>query len=263
MLGAIFGDVVGSLYEFHSDKTKDFQLLTPYNQLTDDSLMTIAVGCACVSSSIHDKDSFQGTLCALMREIGNMYPDAGYGQGFYNWLTNEDMGPYNSFGNGSAMRVSPVAWAAASLEEAEKLAEWSAEVTHNHPEGIKGARAIAASVFLARDGRSKAEIREYIDKNYYPMDFTLDEIRPSYSFDVTCQGSVPQGIMCFLESESLEDAVRNAVSLGGDGDTIGAMAGAIAEAYYVFPEDLKETVISYMDDDIIDYFNTYADELYS
>ena len=164
MLGAIIGDVVGSLYEFNSDKTKDFELLTPSCRLTDDSLMTIAVGCACVSSSIYDKDSFQATLCALMREIGNMYPSAGFGASFYNWLMDERAGPYNSYGNGSAMRVSPVAWVTNGLEEAERLAEWSAEITHNHPEGIKGAKAIAACIYLARDGKTKEEIKEYVNK---------------------------------------------------------------------------------------------------
>ena len=262
MLGAIIGDVVGSLYEFSSSKSKDFELLTPSCHLTDDSLMTIAVGCACVTSDTCDKESFQLTLCRLMREIGNMYPNAGYGRGFYEWLTDEDAGAYNSYGNGSAMRVSPVAWAASNLEEAQRLARWSAEVTHNHPEGIKGAEAIAICIFLARQGKEKEEIREYIDTNYYPMDFTLDEIRPSYRFDVTCQGSVPQGIMCFLESNDFEDAIRNAVSLGGDGDTIAAMAGAIAEAYYGIPSELEERIFDYLDEDIIDYYNTYADELY-
>lgn len=262
MLGAIIGDTIGSLYEFTSEKTKDFELLTPSCHLTDDSFMTIAVGCACVGSSIYDKEDFQSTLCRLMREIGNIYPGAGYGKGFYNWLMDEGAPAYNSYGNGSAMRVSPVAWVATSLDEAQRLAEWSAEVTHNHPEGIKGAQAIACAVYMARDGKSKAQIKEYIQKMYYNLEFTLDEIRPEYKFDVTCQGSVPQAIMCFLESESFEDAIRNAVSLGGDGDTIGAMAGAVAEAYYGIPRELEEKIFEYMDDEIIDYYNTYADELY-
>lgn len=262
MLGAIIGDIVGSLYEFSSPKTKDFEFLTPNCRLTDDSLMTIAVGCACVSSSIYDKESFQGVLSSLMREIGKMYPYAGYGGMFYNWIMDESVGAYHSFGNGSAMRVSPVAWVAHSLEEAERLAEWSAEVTHNHPEGIKGAQAIAACIYLAREGKSKEKIKEYVSNKYYSMDFTLDEIRPNYRFDVTCQGSVPQGIMCFLESTDFEDAIRNAISLGGDGDTIAAMAGAIAEAYYGIPENLKGAVYCYMDEEILDYFYAYADELY-
>ncbi len=262
MLGAIIGDTVGSLYEFSSDKIKDFEFLTPSCHLTDDSLMTIAVGCACVGASIYDKSDFQSTLCRLMREIGNMYPNVGYGKSFYDWLTDEGMGAYNSYGNGSAMRVSPVAWVATSLEEAERLAEWSAEVTHNHEEGIKGARAVSACIFMARNGKSKEEIRKYIDENYYFLDFTLDEIREKYSFDVTCQGTVPQAITCFLEGIDFEDTVRNAISLGGDGDTLAAIAGSIAEAYFGIPEHLSETILDYMDEDIIDYYNTYASELY-
>ncbi|MBO5312903.1 MAG: ADP-ribosylglycohydrolase family protein [Clostridia bacterium] len=262
MLGAIIGDVVGSLYEFSSDKTKSFELLTPSCHVTDDSIMTIAVGCACVSSSIYDREEFQYTLCRYMRELGNMYPDAGYGQGFYNWLMDEDAEAYGSYGNGSAMRVSPVAWVAESLEDAERLARWSAEVTHNHEYGIKGAQAVSACIYMARQGQSKESIREYIRKKYYPLDFTLDEIRPKYSFDVTCEGSVPQAIMCFLESDGFEDAIRNAISLGGDGDTIGAIAGSIAEAYYGIPEELQEKIFDYIDEDLIDYYNTYADEIY-
>lgn len=262
MLGAIIGDTVGSIYEFTSDKTKDFELLTPSCHLTDDSLMTIAVGCACVGASIYDKEEFQHTLCRLMREIGNMYPDAGYGYGFYNWLIFKDAGPYNSFGNGSAMRVSPVAWVASSLEEAERLARWSAEVTHNHKEGIKGAQATAACIYLARMGKSKEEIKEYVEEKYYTLNFTLDEIRPKYEFDVTCQGTVPPAIVCFLEGVDYEDTIRNAISLGGDGDTLAAIAGSIAEAYFGIPAELEEKILDYMDEEIIDYYNTYADELY-
>ena len=162
--------------------------------------------------------------------------------------------PYNSYGNGSAMRVSPVAWVAETLEDAEEFAAWSAEVTHNHPEGIKGAEAVAAAIFLARDGKSKEKIREYIEEKYYDLDFTIDEIRPSYSFDVTCQGSVPQAIECFLESEDFEDAIRNAISLGGDGDTQAAIAGAIAEAYYGIPDELSEKIMEYLDDTLGEYY---------
>ena len=175
---------------------------------------------------------------------------------------NDTMGPYGSYGNGSAMRVSPVAYVAGTLDEAEKLAKWSAEVTHDHPEGIKGAQAVAAAIYLAKEGHDKDEIRAYIEEKYYDLDFTLDEIRPSYSFDVTCMGSVPQAIMCFLEAEDFEDAVRNAISLGGDGDTIGAIAGAIAEAYFGIPDELQEEAMEYMDDTEKDYYFEYADQLY-
>lgn len=262
MLGAIIGDIVGSVYEFRSDKTKSFPLFVSGCSPTDDSLMTMAVGMACVSSNTKNESEFKRTLCSLMREIGRQYPDAGYGGNFYDWLMSDTMGAYGSYGNGSAMRVSPVAYVAETLEEAERLAEWSAEVTHDHLEGIRGAQAIAAAIFLAKEGKDKDEIRAYIEENYYDLDQSLDEIRPSYSFDVACQGSVPQAIECFLEAEDFEDAVRNAISLGGDGDTIAAMAGAIAEAYYGIPDELVERAMEYMDEDQQNWYFEYADELY-
>ena len=262
MLGAIIGDIVGSIYEFRSDKTKSFPLFSPGCSPTDDSLMTMAVGVTCVSADIHNESEFKHTLVLMMREIERQYPDAGYGDRFFDWLMSDTVGPYGSYGNGSAMRVSPVAYVAETLDEAEKLAKWSAEVTHDHPEGIKGAQAVAAAIYLAKEGHDKDEIRAYIERKYYDLDFTLDEIRPSYSFDVTCMGSVPQAIMCFLEAEDFEDAVRNAISLGGDGDTIGAMAGAIAEAYFGIPDELQEEAMEYMDDTEKDYYFEYADQLY-
>lgn len=262
MLGAIIGDIVGSIYEFRSDKTKSFPLFSPGCSPTDDSLMTMAVGVTCVSADIHNESEFKHTLALMMREIGRQYPDAGYGDRFFDWLMSDTMGPYGSYGNGSAMRVSPVAYVAETLDEAEKLAKWSAEVTHDHPEGIKGAQAVAAAIYLAKEGHDKDEIRAYIEEKYYDLDFALDEIRPSYSFDVTCMGSVPQAIMCFLEAEDFEDAVRNAISLGGDGDTIGAMAGAIAEAYFGIPDELQEEAMEYMDDAEKDYYFEYSDQLY-
>lgn len=261
MLGAIIGDIIGSPYEFESEKTKDFELFTADSDLTDDSMMTIAVGCACVKAELHDEQDFKSWLIYYMRKIGREFPFAGYGHHFFRWIKSDFMGAYNSFGNGSAMRVSPVAWVAESLEETEKLAKWSAEVTHNHPEGIKGAQAVAAAIYLARTGKSKAEIKEYIEQNYYTLDFTLDEIRPSYEFDVTCQGSVPQAIQCFLESTDFEDAVRNAISLGGDGDTQAAMAGAIAEAYYGIPDDIKEEAYKRFTPKIKNYLNMFKERL--
>ncbi len=262
MLGAILGDIIGSPYEFSSGKTKDFPLFTNGNRLTDDSLMTIAVGCACVNASLYDEDDFKEKVAYYMRLIGTQYRDAGYGGKFYKWLIDDSLGPYKSYGNGSGMRVSPVAYAADTLEDVEKLAKWSAEVTHNSMDGVRGAQAIASAVFLARTGKSKKEIREYISKSFYNLDFTLDYVRPFYSFDVTCLGSVPHAITCFLESNSFEDAIRNAVSLGGDGDTICAMAGAIAEAYYGIPKELQEKAFEYMDETVQEYYYEYADELY-
>lgn len=262
MLGAIIGDVVGSKYEFGSDKTKDFMLFVPGCRPTDDSVLTIAVGNACAEANCYDEYEFKKTLCEKMREIGRLYPDAGYGRLFYEWLFDDDGQAYGGFTNGSAMRVSPTAWAVDTLEDVERLAKWSAEITHSHPDGIKGAQAVAAAVFLARTGSSKEEIREYIESRYYFLNFTVDEIREGYSHDMTCEGSVPQAIVCFLDSEDYEDAIRNAISLGGDGDTQAAIAGAIAEAFYGIPEELQEEVFEYIDDTLTDYYLAYADQLY-
>lgn len=261
MLGAIIGDVIGSRFEWRSLKTKDFNLFTSHCEPTDDSVMTVAVGLACANAGVQDKEAFQRELILQMRRLGRLYPDAGYGSGFARWIKDDSMGPYNSFGNGSAMRVSPVAWAATTLEQAEEVAAWSAEVTHNHPEGIRGAQAVAAAIFLARTGKSREEIRAYIADRYYRMDFTLAEIRPDYHFDVTCQGSVPQALMCFFESVSFEDAVRNAVSLGGDGDTQAAMAGSVAEAFYGIPPELEEAVFGFLDEELTNDYLFCADVL--
>ncbi len=262
MLGAIIGDVIGSVYEWNPIKTKEFELFSENCRLTDDSCMTIAVGCACNNSDLYNEKDFKSTLAWWMRRIGRQYPRAGYGGMFTKWLRSDIMPAYHSFGNGSAMRVSPVAWYAESLEEAEKLAQWSAEVTHDHEEGIKGAQAVAAAIYLARIGKNKDEIKKYVEEKYYVLNFTLDEIRPSYSFDVTCQGSVPEAIVCFLESKDYEDTVRNAVSLGGDCDTQAAIAGSIAEAYYGIPDTLKNKVFTFMDNNIKHYFLGYASNIY-
>lgn len=263
MLGAIIGDVIGSPYETGSDKRKDFMLFLPQCRPTDDSIMTIAVGCACAQADCRDEEEFKSVLVEKMREIGCMYPDAGYGRFFYNWLMDEQAQPYGSYSNGSAMRVSPVAWAAGSLAQAERLAKWSAEVSHDHPDGIKGAQAVAAAVYMARTGCDKEGIRSYIEDKYYDLDRTVDEIRPGYHFDMTCEGSVPEAIIAFLDAEDFEDAIRNAISLGGDGDTQAAIAGAIAEAYYGIPEELQEKVFEYIDETLTDYYNDYAHVLYN
>ncbi|MGM9683587.1 MAG: ADP-ribosylglycohydrolase family protein [Eubacteriales bacterium] len=262
MLGAIIEDIVGSPYEFESDKTKDFMLFSPHCRPTDDSIMTIVVGCACVEADCYDEDEFKRKLVEKMRELGRLYRGAGYGGMFYRWLMSDPMQAYNSFGNGSAMRVSPTAYAVDTLEDVERLARWSAEVTHNHTEGVKGAQTVAAAIFFSRTGSSKDEIKQYIESKYYDLDFTLNEIREGYSFDVTCQESVPQAIECFLEAEDYEDAIRNAVSLGGDADTQAAMAGAIAEAFFGTPDELQEEGLSYLDDTLQEYYWEYADQLY-
>lgn len=233
MYGAIIGDIVGSAYEFRNIKTKDFPLFSPGCDYTDDSLMTIAVAQA-LTQPWTDFEDFKQRLIKTMQAMGRAYPypTGAYGGRFSAWLRSPNPQPYGSFGNGSAMRVSPCGLYAATLEEALSLAKASAEVTHDHPEGIKGAQATAAAIYLARTGSSKETIRDYIQENFYPLEQTLDEIRPSYSFDESCQGTVPQAIQAFLEADSFEDAIRNAISLGGDSDTLGAITGSIAWSYF-------------------------------
>ncbi len=233
MYGAIIGDIVGSKYEFRGIKTKDFPFLSRGCTYTDDTVMTVAVAKALLQSRSEGLP-FKPALIRHMQAIGRQYPDAGYGGMFSQWLEDEDPRPYNSYGNGSAMRVSPCALVAVTLDEALTLAKASAEVTHDHPEGIKGAQAAAAAIFLAKCGRSKEEIGSHIRSHYYPLSQTLDEIRPDYRFDSSCQNTVPQAITAFLESENYEDAIRNAVSLGGDSDTLAAITGSIAWSYYRF-----------------------------
>ncbi len=226
MIGAIAGDVIGSIYERRERRIKreDFPLFSPGCHFTDDSLLTIAVADAILNG---------GGYGPTIRAYALRYPDAGFGHKFREWMHSTDSKPYNSFGNGSAMRVSPVAWAFDTEEDVLREAERSAEVTHNHPEGIIGAQATALAVFLARQKTGKEEIRLEINARFgYDLYQSLAEIRPGYSFDSSCQGSVPQAIIAFLDSSSVEDAIRKAISLGGDSDTLAAIAGSIAEAYY-------------------------------
>ena len=233
MYGAIIGDIVGSVYEFDNIKTKDFPLFSAGSSFTDDSIMTVAVASALLRSR-ETGLPFPSVLVAEMQRFGSLFPHptGAYGSRFAQWLRSPDPQPYNSYGNGSAMRVSPCGLIAKTLEEALELAAQSAEVSHNHPEGIKGAQATAAAVFLAKTGSSREEIRAYLSEHFYPLTRTLSEIRPDYVFSESCQGTVPEAITAFLESTSFEDAIRNAISLGGDSDTIGAITGAIAWAYY-------------------------------
>ena len=255
MIGAIIGDIVGSIYEFDNIKKKEFKLFDFDYTFTDDTVMTIAVGKALSQHNRADgTEAFKKNLIKTMHEFGNLYPYAGYGGRFAKWIENEETAPYGSFGNGSAMRVSAVGWWALSLEEAEEYAKASAEVTHNHPEGIKGAQAVAGAIYLAKMGATKEVIKEYIEKKYYALDFTLDEIRPTYKFEVSCQKSVPQAIEAFLESKSFEDTLRNAISIGGDSDTIAAIAGSIAETYYGVDEELRETALSYLDENLLNEY---------
>lgn len=224
MIGAIAGDIIGSVYEHRQIKTKDFPLFDARCNFTDDTVLTVAIAYAILSGKPY-VDS--------VRRIGRRYPDAGYGSSFFGWLHSPDVRPYNSWGNGSAMRVSPVGFAFTTEEEVLAQAKATAEITHNHPEGVKGAQALALAVFLARTGSDKESIRSRIASQFeYDLNRTVDGIRPSYSFDVSCQGTVPEAIIAFLDSDSYEDAVRNAVSLGGDSDTLACITGGIAEAFY-------------------------------
>jgi len=224
MLGAIAGDIIGSVHEYRGTKTTQFELFHPHCQFTDDTVLTVAVA-DCLLHRKHYVSTFH--------EYYLRYPGAGYGRGFAEWASSRRTEPYNSWGNGSAMRVGPVGWAFDTLDEVLAEAKRSAEVTHNHPEGIKGAQATAAAIFLARQGRSKQEIRKSIEQwTGYNLSQKLDEIRPSYTFNESCYGTVPQAVIAFLESEDYEDAVRKAISLGGDADTLACITGSIAEAFY-------------------------------
>lgn len=244
MLGAVAGDIIGSVYEWDNMKSEEFPLFTEGSHFTDDSVMTVALADALLRNLDYAE---------AMKDWGRRYPDAGYGGNFSVWLKSEFSEPYNSWGNGSAMRVSPVGYIYDNLEETLSEAARSAEVTHNHPEGIKGARAAAAAIFLGRIGKDKEEIKEYIQKEVgYDLSRSLDEIRPGYTFDVSCQGTLPVAIRAFLESDTFEDAVRKAVSVGGDSDTIACITGSIAEAYYKdIPGYILEDTLKRLPADII------------
>lgn len=241
MYGAILGDIIGSPFEFdRGDKTKDFKLFSRRSYFTDDSVMTLAVCEALLKVGLDaTAEEIEEAVITSMQSWGRRYPHAGYGGYFSQWLRLKHPQPYNSFGNGSAMRVSAVGWLYDSIERTRTVAKAVTKVTHNHPEGIKGAEATASAIYLARNGASKEEIKEYIEKEFhYDLNRTLNEIRPTYHMDETCQKTVPEAIIAFLESKDYEDAIRNAVSLGGDTDTLGAITGSIAEAYYGIPQTL-------------------------
>ena len=250
LCGAMAGDIIGSFYEFNATKKYDFYLFTPFSKFTDDTVMTVANADWLITGD---------SLLGVMQDYGNRYPHAGYGGMFRTWLREDEPKPYNSFGNGSAMRVSPVGWAFDTLEKTLEAAKESAEVTHNHPEGIKGAQATAACIFLARTGKCKEEIKDYIEKTFgYNLSRTCDEIRLDYHFDVTCQGSVPESIIAFLESTDFESAIRLAVSLGGDADTMGAITGGIAEAFYGgVPEHIRKEVLKRMPNEFIEMMQKF------
>lgn len=258
MFGAIIGDIVGSRFEWRNRKSKDFEFLshTKGCRPTDDSIMTFAVAQAILDCG-NNYDMLSQHAVTRMQEFGHRYPYAGYGGKFIRWLHSSNPHPYNSWGNGAAMRVSACGFAASNIEEAKALSAAVTTVTHNHPEGMKGAEATAVAIFLARSGKSMNEIREYIKTNYYTVDFTLDDIRASYNFDVSCQGSVPQAMEAFLESTGFEDAIRNAVSIGGDSDTIAAITGGIAEAFFGIPSDIQELALTFLNEEQREILNSF------
>ena len=255
IIGAISGDIIGSTREFEPIKTKNFILFDKFSTFTDDTVMTLAI-----ANWLCDNLSSKNVLIENLKYFGNTYPNAGYGARFRKWLIQDSPKPYGSWANGSAMRVSPCAWAANSLDEAQKLAKLSAIVTHDHPEGVKGALATCDAIYLARDGADKEDIKNHVEMNYdYDLSLSLDEIRPSYKFDVSCKGSVPESIISFLEAKDFEDAIRNAVSLGGDADTQAAITGSIASAYWDVPRKISYNAIHRLDDRLLNVFIDFED----
>ena len=263
MIGAILGDIVGEPYEFdRGDKTKDFgPLFHDWSHFTDDTVLTVAVADALLKSGLNaDVQTIKNTVVSSMRTWGHKYPGIGYGNKFNQWLQNKYPEPYNSYGNGSAMRVSSVGWLYDNIQRVREVARATAIVTHNHPEGIKGAEATAAAIFLARQKTDKQDIKQYVVKNFkYDLSRTLNEIRPTYKHVESCQETVPEAITAFLEGNDFEDVVRNAVSLGGDCDTLTCIASSIAEAYYGVPEEYKTTVLKILPEDMIQVYDQFID----
>ena len=263
MLGAILGDMVGSPFEFdHNNyKHKDFALLSERSHFTDDTVMTLAVARGLIAGQ-GDAQKIFAEVRYEMRYWGRAYPHAGYGGMFRQWLCAEHPQPYGSFGNGSAMRVAAAGWLFDTLDKTLEMAKVTAEVTHNHPEGIKGAQATAAAIFLARTGHSKSEIRQYVEQTFgYDLSRTCDEIRPHYHHVETCQQTVPEAIIAFLESNSFEDALRNAVSLGGDSDTLACITGGIAEAFYGMPPELQQETLQRLPEDLREAYELFRQNL--
>lgn len=256
MLGALVGDIVGSVYEFAPVKYTDFELFTPWSNFTDDSVMTLAVAKWLMEDDAHTIHY----LKCCMQELGHRYPGAGYGARFAGWLEEDDPQPYNSWGNGAGMRVSPVGLYAKTLDEALALAAVTASVSHNHAEGVKGAQAVAACIFLCKQGKSKAEIKEYVEKTFfYNLDRTIAEIRSHYEFDVSCQGSVPESIIAFLEGNSFEEVIRLAISLGGDADTQACMSGAIAACLYPIQDDTAKKCYAILTEDLREINDSFVE----
>lgn len=255
MLGAIIGDIVGSRFEFNNTNSKEFVFFDKRCRFTDDTVLTVAVADALLRKD--DDEDFKRDLVYTFKSYVKKYLGAGYGRRFYKWATGNSVEPYGSMGNGSAMRVSPVGWYAQSIEDAERLAAITAEVTHNHPDGIKGAIATAGAVFLANAGAGKDQIKDYVQK-FYPLDFSLEEWRNEPSeFDVTCSGTVPVAMMSFFEAENFEDAIRNAISVGGDSDTIAAITGGVAEAFFAIKSTDRSKVREYLPDEMLEVIDKF------
>ena len=250
MIGALAGDIIGSIYEHYPIKEVDFPLFSSHSRFTDDTVMSLAVARALLGDGGYGRE---------MKTLGRQYPNAGYGGNFYNWLFEDEVKPYHSWGNGSAMRVSPIGFFFGTEIDVLREARTSAEVSHNHPEGIKGAQSVALAIYLARQGINKEEIRERIQSDFhYDLNRTVAEIRPEYRFDVSCQGSVPEAIIAFLDSEDYESAVRLAISLGGDADTLACIAGGIAEAYYGgVPDEIKKEVRALLPGDLLEILTDF------
>ena len=259
MYGAILGDIIGSPYEFdRGSKAKDFPLFSENSTFTDDTVMTCAVAKAILDSKPDHSDL--GEMAVRdMRQLGRTFKGRGYGGRFRRWLTCSEPHPYNSCGNGSAMRVSAIGYAAHSIDEAVAMSKAVTEITHNHPEGILGAEATAVCVWLARNGISKETIRDYVRDHYYPLGFTLDEIREEYKFNELARFTVPQAIEAFLEANSYEETIRLAITLGGDSDTLAAIAGGITGAYYGVPEDLRKQAIFFLPSELLTIINDFND----
>lgn len=256
MIGAIIGDIVGSRFEYHNIKTKDFEFFSPKCSFTDDTIMSLAIADALLFCK-GDYNVLPSLCVNSMRRLGKLYPDGDYGGSFRRWLKSDNPQPYNSFGNGAAMRISACAFVANSVEEAKHLSYNSTYITHNHYEGIKGAESTAVAVFLARTGVEKSAIRRIISDYYYPMNFSLDEIRSKYRYDVTCQGTVPQALEAFFEANSFEDAIRNAISIGGDSDTLAAITGAVAEAYFGVPSYIRDEAVQFLDKELFSILTSF------
>lgn len=259
MFGAIIGDIVGSRFQFHSHKSKRFEFFHSGCYFTDDSVMTIAIGTSLLEC-YGNFENLSEVAVSIMQKIGRAYPYCGYGGLFRLWLKSAVPHPYNSYGNGAPMRVSTCGIVGKSLAEVKMLSRKVTEVTHNHPEGLKAAEAIATCVYLARTGSSKKDLLDYVQTYYYPMNFTLDEIRDDYEFDVSSQGSTPQALKAFFESVDFEDAIRNAISIGGDSDTIGAITGAVAGAYYGIPSWMIDKAKTYLDQQLRSLCETFVEQ---